>query len=146
MAADVVLAVLPFIPAISSARHLGKVDNVIDAASALNKIDNVGDITSGFRYADDVIDSSKEFGTYLLKNADGDVIYVGEGSRKRMMQSFKLKKANSYLYYPAKNLDIAFANEAYFMSIYGGAQSMNAGTRLLNKINSPGLRRLFWWF
>ena len=41
---------------------------------------------------------------------------------------------------------MAFANEAYFMSIYGGAQSMNKATKLNNKINSPGLRRLFEWF
>ena len=146
LALDIGLAVLPFIPAISSARHLGKVDNVIDAASTLNKIDNVGDVASGFRYADDVIDSGQEIGTYLLKNVDGDVIYVGKGSRNRMMQNFKRFDANSFLYYPAKNADIALANEAYFMSIYGGARSMNSGTRLFNKINSPGLRRLFWWF
>jgi hypothetical protein len=30
-------------------------------------------------------------------------------------------------------LDIAFANEAYFMSIYGGPQSMNELTKLHNK-------------
>ena len=159
LALDIVLAIVPFIPTISTARHLGKIDNFFDAASAinkidnagdvasaLNKIDNVGDVAHGFKYADDVIDSGQEIGTYLLKNADGDVIYVGKGSRKRMMKSYDLKNASSWLYYPAKNADIALANEAYFISIYGGAQSMNAGTRLLNKINSPGLRRLFWWF
>ena len=156
LAADVVLAVLPFIPAISSARHLGKIDNVIDAASALNKIDNVGDVASGFRYADDVIDSGQEIGTYLLKNVDGDVIYVGKGSRNRMMKNFNKFNADSFLYYPAKNIDMAFANEAYFMGIYGGAQSMmknyrllggyQNASRLLNKINSPGLKYLFYWF
>lgn len=37
---------------------------------------------------------------------------------------------------------MAFANEAYFMSHYGGPQSM--GGTLENKINSPGLKILFW--
>lgn len=75
---------------------------------------------------------------------------------QRMMKSYEFKKASSWLYYPAKNADIAFANEAYFMSVYGGAQSMmknykliggyENASRLLNKINSPGLRYLFYWF
>ena len=143
---DIGLAVLPFIPAISAARHLSKIDNVFDTANAINKIDNVSDATNAFRYADDVIDSGQEIGTYLLKDSKGNVIYVGKGTRKRMEQSKKLKKAPSCDFYKAKNLDIAFANEAYFMSLYGGAQSMNKGTKLLNKINSPGLKRLFWWF
>ena len=51
---------------------------------------------------------------------------------------------------------MAFANEAYFMSVYGGAQSMmenykliggyENASRLLNKINNPRLRYLFYWF
>lgn len=71
LALDIALAIIPFIPAISSARHLGKIDNIIDVASAFNKIDNVGDVASGSRYADDVVDSSQKFGTYLLKNEKG---------------------------------------------------------------------------
>lgn len=49
---------------------------------------------------------------------------------KRMMKSYDLKNASSWLYYPAKNADIALANEAYFMSIYGGAQSMMKNYKL----------------
>ena len=91
-----------------------------------------------------------------MKNVDGDVIYVGKGSRNRMMKNFNKFNADSFLYYPAKNIDMAFANEAYFMGIYGGAQSMmknyrlvggyERASRLLNKINSPGLRYIFYWF
>ena len=152
MALDIGLAIIPFIPAISSARHLNKVDDVMDLASTLNKIDNVNDAVGGIKYADD----AQELGTYLLKNVDGDVIYVGKGSRNRMMKNFNKFNADSFLYYPAKNIDMAFANEAYFMGIYGGAQSMmknyrlvggyENASRLLNKINSPGLRYLFYWF
>ncbi len=155
LALDIGLAILPFIPAISSARHLGKVDDVIDIASGLNKIDNVNDALGGLRYADDVLDTGQDIGTYLLKNADGDVIYVGKGSRNRMMHNFNKFNANSFLYYPAKNIDMAFANEAYFMAIYGGSQSMmknyrllggyKRATKLFNKINSPGLKYLFYW-
>lgn len=82
----------------------------------------------------------------MLKNSAGNVIYVGKGSTDRMMHNLRKFNANSCVYYPAKNIDIAFANEAYFMSIYGGAKSINDNTQLLNKINSPGLRRLFEWF
>ena len=152
LAADIVLAILPFIPAVSSARHVGKIDNVIDITSALNKIDNVNDAVGSIKYADNV----QDIGTYLLKNIDGDVIYVGKGSRNRMMKNFSKFNADSFLYYPAKNIEMAFANEAYFMGIYGGAQSMmknyrlvggyERASRLLNKINSPGLRYLFYWF
>ena len=152
LALDIGLAIIPFIPAISSARHLNKVDDVMDLASTLNKIDNVNDAVGGIKYADD----AQELGTYLLKNVDGDVIYVGKGSRNRMMKNFNKFNADSFLYYPAKNIDMAFANEAYFMGIYGGAQSMmknyrlvggyENASRLLNKINSPGLRYLFYWF
>ena len=63
-----------------------------------------------------------------------------------MLQSHKLKKAHSHIYYSAKNADIALAIEAYFMSLYSGAKSMNQGTDLMNMINSPGLKRLFWWY
>lgn len=43
-------------------------------------------------------------------------------------------------------IDIALANEAYFMSLYGGAKSMNQGTDLMNMINCPGLKKLIWWY
>ena len=43
LAADIVLAIIPVIPAISSVRHINKFDNIIDATKALNKIDNVTD-------------------------------------------------------------------------------------------------------
>lgn len=37
-----------------------------------------------------------------------------------------------------------FVNDAYFIGEYGGAKSMSGS--LDNKINSPGLKYLFWWF
>ncbi|MDY0064686.1 MAG: RHS repeat-associated core domain-containing protein, partial [Bacilli bacterium] len=41
---DIGLAILPFVPAISSARHLNKANNLIDLASTMNKLDNYGDV------------------------------------------------------------------------------------------------------
>ena len=46
----------------------------------------------------------------------------------------------------APNRTIALAREAMYIDSFGGAKSINDVTKLLNKINSPGLKYLFWWF
>ena len=90
--------------------------------------------------------SAKEIGTYLIKNSSDEVIYVGKGSVARMNWSMRFRHGATSVFYPAATKEIALANEAYFMSIYGGAKSVNSASKLLNMINSPGLRFLFEWF
>ena len=69
------------------------------------------------------------------------------------IKHFGTCKAQSF-YYPAKNVEMAFANEAYFMSIYGGAESIFKNLDKISgyerklilkiKINSQGLKTLFY--
>ncbi len=84
--------------------------------------------------------SESSTGTYLIKRGN-KVVYVGKGSIDRMHFSMSKHLGISCVYYPAASEELAFANEAYFMSHYGGAQSM--GGTLENKINSPDVNYLF---
>ena len=90
--------------------------------------------------------SPKEVGSYLIKDSNDKVVYVGKGSVERMNLSMRIRGGTSGIYYPAASKEIALANEAYYMSVYGGAKSVNIETILMNAINSPGLRYLFEWF
>lgn len=87
--------------------------------------------------------SSSQTGCYLIKRGS-KVIYVGKGSYDRMYASMRNHMGTSCVYFPCSSTKLAYANEAYFMQHYGGAQSMNG--LLENKINSPGLAILFEWF
>ena len=93
--------------------------------------------------------ASKEVGNYLLRDANGNVRYTGVGSRERMMTSLRNKsKVVPDLvaeFRPAPNRVMALAREAMYINEYGGALSINKFSLLLNKINSPGLKLLFWW-
>ena len=76
MAADVVLAVLPFIPAISSARHLNKVDNIVDLTKTYGHIDNFADAGGIIRKANklDFLDNGWDLVNGLNKTDDGFTI------------------------------------------------------------------------
>lgn len=95
------------------------------------------------------VSSTKEIGNYLLKDSTGKVRYTGVGSRERMMvrlrQKSKIINGLTAEFRPAPNKTIAFAREAMYIDEFGGAISMNKLTLLLNKINSPGLKYLFFW-
>lgn len=67
--------------------------------------------------------SESSTGTYLIKRGN-KVVYVGKGSIDRMHFSMPKHLGISCVYYPAASEELAFANETYFMSHYGGTQSM----------------------
>ena len=90
---------------------------------------------------------TKEIGNYLLRDSKGSVRYTGVGDRSRMMTSLrdksKLVSGLKAEFRPAPDRLTALVREAMYINEFGGAQSMN-GT-LLNLINSPGLKYIFWW-
>ena len=83
-------------------------------------------------------------GHYRIYNSENQVIYVGKGSVNRMNVSIIERQGQYGQWIETPNEQMAFVNEALDMIEFGGAQSMQ-GT-LLNRINSPGLKYLFWWF
>lgn len=87
--------------------------------------------------------TKKSIGVYLIKKGN-QVIYVGKGSEQRMNVSLIERSGDNSVFYPCSSEEMAFANEAYYINLYGGAQSMDGS--LSNKINSPGLKYLNWWF
>ena len=76
LALDVILAVLPIIPALSSARHLNKVDDLFDLAKAYGHIDNFADSGGIIRRAidEDFIDNGWDLVKGLNKTEDGFTI------------------------------------------------------------------------
>ena len=76
LALDVTLAVIPFIPALSGARHLSKADDVVDVAKAANKVDNFADAGGAIRKANkaDFIDNGWDLVQSLDKTEDGFTI------------------------------------------------------------------------
>ena len=97
----------------------------------------------GFSYFAPVHTTTSPTGAYVIKCGE-KVVYVGKGSVSRMYKSVRNHFGTSCLHYPCSSETMAFANEAFFMQHFGGAKSMNG--ILENKINSPGLARLFEWF
>ena len=76
LALDIGLAVLPFIPAISGVRHLGKVDNIVDLTKTYGYIDDFADAGGIIRRANelDFIDNGWNLVNGLNKADDGFTI------------------------------------------------------------------------
>ena len=76
LVADIVLAVLPFIPAISGIRHLNKVDNIVDLTKSYGHIDNFADAGGVIRNADklDFVDNGWDLVNGLNKTDEGFTI------------------------------------------------------------------------
>ena len=76
LALDIGLAVLPFIPAISSARNLGKVDNIVDLTKTYGHIDDFADAGGIIRRANelDFVDNGWDLVNGLNKTEDGFTI------------------------------------------------------------------------
>ena len=76
LALDIGLAILPFIPAISSARHLGKIDDVVDLTKIYGHIDNFADSGGLIRRANkmDFIDNGWDLVQGLNRTEDGFTI------------------------------------------------------------------------
>ncbi|MDR1891517.1 MAG: S8 family serine peptidase [Oscillospiraceae bacterium] len=97
---------------------------------------------------------SKQVGNYLLRDAQGQVRYTGVGGQTRMAASVsqRSKEFGAALtpeFRVAPDRTMALAREAMYINRYGGPQSMatvQLPTKLLNKINSPGLKTLIDWF
>ena len=90
----------------------------------------------------------KSYGTYLIKDKDNNVIYVGKGDFNRMKVSMRERGGASGSWFEAPDELSALLKEALWINDYGGPQSMKEEIKnvvLLNKINSPGLRYLIWW-
>ena len=103
----------------------------------------LGGVVSGTQYLAAIGSKTKEVGTYILRNAEGKVKYVGKGSYERMLVSLNKKGLATGQFIKASDETMAFIREALFIDQFGGAQSM--GGILKNLINSPGLKFLFWW-
>ena len=90
---------------------------------------------------------TKEIGNYLLRDAEGKVRYTGIGDRSRMLTSLreksKLVPGLKAEFRVAPDRITALLREAIYINEFGGAQRM--GGNLLNIINSPGLKYIFWW-
>lgn len=54
---DIVLAVIPVIPAISGARHINKVDDVIDLTKSIGRIDDATDLAKTYGHIDNFTDA-----------------------------------------------------------------------------------------
>ena len=91
--------------------------------------------------------NTEEIGNYLLRNSKGEVRYTGIGNRQRMMVSLRDKgKIEGNLipeFRPAPDRITALLREAMYINEFGGPKSMKG--ILLNLINSPGLKYIFWW-
>ena len=76
LALDVGLAVIPFIPAVSGARHLGKVDDVVDLTRTYGYIDNFADAGGVIRRANklDFVDDGWDLVQGLNRTDDGFTI------------------------------------------------------------------------
>ena len=92
LAVDIALAVVPFIPALSGARHLSKADDVVDAVKAADKVD---DVVDGMKTAKKIhgnsLDTPKEtIGYALIKKDTGEIMKFGETTRgvKRYTNKF----------------------------------------------------------
>ena len=103
----------------------------------------LGGVVSGTQYLAAIGSKTKEVGTYILRNAEGKVKYIGKGSYERMLVSLNKKGLATGQFIKASDETMAFIREALFIDQFGGAQSM--GGILKNLINSPGLKFLFWW-
>ena len=90
LALDVTLAVIPFIPALSGARHLSKADDVVDVAKAADKADDTVDIAKSIAKGENAVDvvktihgnslnTTKEAVGYALVNIEtNEIMKYGE--------------------------------------------------------------------
>ena len=102
-----------------------------------------GGIAGYLSYKAVLPEKGKSYGTYLIKDKDNNVIYVGKGDFNRMNVSMRERGGASGSWFKAEDELTALIKEALWINDYGGPQSMKGS--LLNKINSPGLKYLIWW-
>ena len=138
-----IFSVIKLVQAIKAAKSFVSAAQAIQGAddAVVNSVDDIIEST--------VDDVSKQTGNYLLRDAKGQVRYTGVGDQSRMKTSLaerrKIIPDLTAEFRPAPNKTIALAREAIYINEYGGAQSMNKLSLLLNKINSPGLKYLNLW-
>ena len=76
---DAAAVATPFVPggvsaAISAARAVDRVDDIVDAGKALNAVDNAADAA---KVVDKTAENAGRYSVYTGKDADGNVKYVG---------------------------------------------------------------------
>jgi RHS repeat-associated protein len=96
---DIGMAICPFIPAISGARHLGKIDDIVDLTKTFGHIDNFADSGGVIRRANqmDFVDNGWDLVQTLNRTEDGFTIsthVTGTKIHKTFMSSYRIDPKN----------------------------------------------------